>query len=152
MQSLQFPMWRKHSCLPRSHRRKHFSSLPGCSCDWCELNLDSELAEFSGDSTLTASDGLWVQVQGAALLILHSFMENLPDQSTQTMRHRPDGLLRPFLGSQPTIETLEKAVLGMSRRMRGLTEQAPHLPIALGGAIAGNCAPALLLARTNTNP
>ena len=54
---------------------------------------------------------------GAAFLIVNSLVENLPDQTTQTMGNRPDGLREAQARNQAPKHKLEVTPLGLDGRV-----------------------------------
>jgi len=79
-------------------------------------------------------------------------MQDLPDQPTQSIGNRPNRLRVPLTRNHPPIHELEDAPLGLDRRVGRLMEEAPHLAVAVGGAVAVVDACTLLCASARAHP
>src|ERR1700754_1469899 len=67
--------------------------------------------------------------------IAHALMQDLPDQPTQSVGDRPDGLSMPEARHEAAIDDGEDGAPGLHCGIGGLIENAPHLPIPLWTAM-----------------
>src|SRR5216684_2287187 len=84
--------------------------------------------------------------------VSNSLVQNQPDQPTMPMGDRPDGLVVSQARHQTAIHCLEDASFVLDRRVGTLIENAPHMAVALRGAVAVVHSRALLVARACANP
>src|ERR1700704_4347358 len=87
-----------------------------------------------------------------AFFVAHALVQNLPDQPTQPVRDRPDGLGMAEAWDDAAIYDGEDRPLGLDGGIGGLIEDAAHLTIALGAAMAEVHAGTLLVAGTGAHP
>ena len=79
--------------------------------------MKAEFAKLGDDFTLPAPDGFRTGSRCPLFVVVDALMENLPDQTAQSVSHGPNGLLRPGLDDQPAVQAFEKAALGMGSGM-----------------------------------
>jgi len=79
-------------------------------------------------------------------------MQDQPDRSTLSMGNRPDGLIMSEARDAAAIHNLEDASFGPDCSVSPLVENAPHVTVALRGAVAIVHARALVVAGACTNP
>ena len=72
-------------------------------------------------------------------------MQDLPHESREPVRDRPDRLLVAETHHETAIDDFKEAAFRLHRRIRGLIEEPPHLPIALGRSMAVIDAGALVM-------
>src|SRR2546426_11851274 len=88
----------------------------------------------------------------AALLITNAFIQNHPDQLTETMRNRPDGFVVAETRNETTVDDLEDASFTFDGSIGGLIEKATHVPVPLRRARAVIHSRALFLSRACPYP
>ena len=88
----------------------------------------------------------------AALLIANAFIQNHPDQLTETMRNRPDGFVVAETRNETTVDDLEDASFTFDGSIGGLIEKATHVPVPLRRARAVIHSRALFLSRACPYP
>src|SRR6516165_10634031 len=102
----------------------------------------SELADHSGRPV-----SLRLLAEGwASFLVPDALVQDQPDQAAQPVGDQADRLLVPEPGHVAAIEELEEGAFGFRRGIGRLVEQAPHLPVALRGAVPVAHLRALVLA------
>ena len=97
------------------------------------MKFDSvaKLPECPDHSDRAHSFGLFAH-RRAALLIANAFIQNHPDQLTETMRNRPDGFVVAETRNETTVDNLEDASFTFDGSIGGLIEKATHVPVPLG--------------------
>ena len=71
----------------------------------------------------------------ASFLVPDALVQDQPDQAAQPVGDQADRLRVPEPGPRAAIEELEEGAFGFHRGSGRLVEQAPHLPVALRGAV-----------------
>jgi len=101
------------------------------------LKFDSvaKLPECPDHSDRAHSLGLFAH-RRAALLIANAFIQNHPDQVTETMRNRADGFVVAETRNETTVDDLEDASFTFDGSIGGLIEKATHVPVPLRRARA----------------
>ena len=79
-------------------------------------------------------------------------MEHLPDQTAQAMGDGADGLGMAEPRDEPAIHDGEDRTLGLHRGIGGLVQDASHLAISFGAAVAVVHAGTLLVAGAGAHP
>ena len=74
-------------------------------------------------------------------------MEDDPDEAAEPMSNGSDSLFVPHARDKASIHDLEDASLTLYRRVGTLIENAAHVAIALGGAVAAGDSRALFVSR-----
>src|SRR5260370_36812014 len=130
--------------------------LPAPASCWVELNSErfdavagaSELPDHSRSacSLQPFADGL------AAFLVADPSVQDDPDQPTKPMGNCPNGLIVSQAQYEAAIHDLEDASFRPDRSVGALIENAPHLAVALGGAVARGDSRALLISRARSHP
>src|SRR5438132_500039 len=77
----------------------------------------------------------------AALLIANAFIQNHPDQLTETMRNRPDGFVVAETRNETTVDDLEDASYTFDGSIGGLIEKARHAPVPPSASAGCNSLP-----------
>src|SRR5437870_11314965 len=72
----------------------------------------------------------------SAFLVPNALVKNLPNETTEPVGDGPDGLSVPEAWDEPSIDDREDRALGLRRRVCSLIDDAPHLAVALGTAVA----------------
>jgi hypothetical protein len=72
-------------------------------------------------------------------------MQDYPDQPTKPMGNCPNGLIVSQAWYEAAIHDLEDASFRPDRSVGALIETAPHLAVALGGAVARGYSRALFI-------
>ena len=123
-----------------------------CLCRM-RLKFDSvaKLPECPDHSDRAPSLGLFAH-RRAALLIANAFIQNHPDQLTETMRNRPDGFVVAETRNETTVDDLEDASFTFDGSIGGLIEKATHVPVPLRRARAVIHSRALFLSRACPYP
>src|ERR1700730_4288404 len=67
--------------------------------------------------------------------IADTLVQDLPDQPTQAVGDRADGLSMAKPGGEPAIHDGEDRALGLNRSIGGLIEDAAHLAVIFGTAV-----------------
>src|SRR5688500_10700937 len=100
----------------------------------CVLHAVPELSEVPahlGRATLCAQSG-----DGrATFLIRNALVQNLPDQTTETMGDGANRLCVPEPRHQPSIDKLEDTAFRFHRGVGGLIQHSAHVPVALRRAM-----------------
>ena len=142
----------RHDGQGRKSRRRR---PPRVSC-WIDLNRQrfdavaeaSELPDHSGGAY-----SLRPFAHGrAAFLVADPSVQNHPDQPTKAMGNCPDGLIVSQAWYEAAIHDLEDASFRPDRSVGTLIENAPHVAVALGGAVARGYSRALFISRARSHP
>src|SRR5216683_5174801 len=72
----------------------------------------------------------------APFFVTDSLVQDQPDQSTLSMGDGPNGLIVSQARDRAAIHDLEDASFGSGGGVSSLIEQAPHVTVALRGAVA----------------
>jgi hypothetical protein len=79
-------------------------------------------------------------------------MENDPDEATQPMGNGPDGLIVSKARYQSAIGNLENGSFRLGRGVGSLIQNAPHVAVALRGAVTLGYFCTFFLSRACSNP
>jgi hypothetical protein len=79
-------------------------------------------------------------------------MENDPDQSTELMGDRPNGLIMPQTRQQPPIENLKDTAFEFDRGVGTLAQQTAHIAVAFWAAVAAGHSCTLFVSGTRADP
>ena len=147
-----FWMWRKgwdYQQLNKSVRRVENHST---SC-WSDHRFDSlaEAAKFP-DHPSSAPSSRLCGYRGASLFVTHTLMKNDPDQATEPMGDSSDGLIVSQARDQSTIDNLENGSFRPGCSVGSLIENAPHLAVPFGGAVAFGYFRAFFVSRACSYP
>src|SRR4029077_5153346 len=82
----------------------------------------------------------------------YALVKNLPNQTTEPVSNGADGLPVPEPRDKPAIDDREDGALGLHGGVRGLIQDASHLPVALRAAVTVVLARALLSAGAGAHP
>ena len=88
----------------------------------------------------------------SAFFIHDTLVEDLPDESTQTVRDRANRLGVSEPDDEAPIHELKDTAFSLHRGVGGLIEEPAHLPIAVRGPVAVIDARALVVTRAGTDP
>ena len=88
----------------------------------------------------------------APFFVTNSLMQDEPDQSTLSMSNGPDGLIVSQARHQSAIDDLENGSFRLGCGVGTLIENAPHMAIALRGAVALGYSRALVLSWARSHP
>ena len=84
--------------------------------------------------------------------VTDSFVEDLPDEATESMGDGPDCRLIPQSGQQTPENRLKMGALAPGCGVGNLTEYSPHVLVAFRGAAAAVLPSALFFPGTGSNP
>ena len=87
-----------------------------------------------------------------AFLVPHALVKNLPNEATEPVGDRTDGLGVTEARDKPSIHNREDGALRLHRGVGRLIQDASHLPVALGAAVTVVLARALLGAGARAHP
>jgi hypothetical protein len=79
-------------------------------------------------------------------------MENDPDEAAKPMGNGPDGLIVPQARYQSAIDDLEDGSFRLGRGVGSLIQNAPHVAIALRGAVTLGYFCTFFLAKACSHP
>ena len=85
-------------------------------------------------------------------LVPHALVQDLPDQSTESVGDGPNRLSMSEAWDDPTVDDGKDHPLGFHRGVGGLVEDASHLPIAFGAAVVVVHAGTLLVTGAGAHP
>ena len=136
---------------PPSQGRKSRLTGPPTSLGAGHFDPIAEASELADHSGRPVSLSLLAQ-GGASFLIPDALVQNQPDQAAQPVGDQADRLLVPEPRHLAAIEELEEGAVGFHRGIGRLVEQAPHLPVALRGAVPVAHLRALVLAGAGAHP
>ena len=88
----------------------------------------------------------------SAFLVDDAVVQDLPHEPTEPMRNRPNRLGVSEADDEPAIHELKDTAFGLHRGVRGLIEEATHLPIAVRRSMAVVDARALVVPGTGAHP
>src|SRR5271167_1708591 len=138
-------------CLHLSHqgRKSLRLCLAGLRIRWFDPIAEaSQLPDHSRRAPLLRlfGDG-W-----APFFVRDSLMQDQPDQPTLSMGNRPDGLIMSQARDGAAIGNLEDTSFDLYGGVGRLVENAPHVAVALRGAVVVVHASALVVARAGAHP
>jgi hypothetical protein len=84
--------------------------------------------------------------------VRNALVQNLPDQTTEPVDDGPDGLSVSKARDEPAIHDGEDGALRLHRGVGGLIQDASHLSISFGAAVAVVHACTLFMARARAHP
>jgi hypothetical protein len=84
--------------------------------------------------------------------VTNSLVEDLPNETTLSMRNRADGLLMSEARYRTTIDKLEDSSFSLDCGVGSLIEYSPHVAVALRGPVVVVHTRALVVTGTCTNP
>jgi hypothetical protein len=79
-------------------------------------------------------------------------MENDPDEATKPMGNGPDSLIVSQARYQPAIDNLENGSFRLGCGVGSLIQDAPHVAVALRGAVALGYFCTFFVSRACSNP
>ena len=79
-------------------------------------------------------------------------MENDPDETAEPMGYSPDSLIVSQARYQSAIDNLENGSFRLGRGVGGLIQNAPHVAVALRGAVTLGYFRTFFLPRACSNP
>jgi hypothetical protein len=126
------------SCLSACRRECRFDTIPKLPKVADHLRRTPVRARFGDRRT--------------AFLVGHAVVEDLPNEPTESVRNRSDGLRVAEADDQASIHDFEDAPFGLYRGVRRLIEEAPHLAIAVGRPTAVIDAGAFVVPGTGAHP
>ena len=134
-----------------SQARKSLPIMPGCSMEWEQFDAIAETSQFADH--LARSHLLRFGVdERPSLLVAHALVQDLPDQSTQPVGDGANRLGMPEARDDPTIHDGKDRPFGLHGGVGGLIEDAPHLAVAFGAAVAVVHTRTLLIAGASAHP
>lgn len=89
---------------------------------------------------------------GDPFLVAHALVQDLPDQSTQSVADGPNRLGMSEAWDDPTVDDGKNRPLGLHRGVGGLVEDTSHLPVAFGAAVVVVHAGTLLVTGAGAHP
>src|SRR5713101_3808790 len=122
------------------------------SC-WSSYRFHSiaEAAKFPNHSISAPASGLCVHC-GASFFVTHTLVQNDPNQTTKPMGNGTDGLIVSQARHKSGIDDLENGSFRLGCGVRTLIENAPHMTVALWGAVALGYSRALLFSWARSHP
>src|SRR5712692_3571961 len=122
------------------------------SC-WSSYRFHSiaEAAKFPNHSISAPASGLCVHC-GASFFVTHTLVQNDPNQATKPMGNGPDGLIVSQARHQSAIDDLENGSFRLGCGVGTLIKNAPHMAIALRGAVVLGYPCALFVSRACSHP
>src|SRR5688572_16302245 len=101
--------------------------MPGCSMERGDVRRDAETAQFADH--LARTHFLRLCADGRpAFLVPHALVQDLPDQSTESVGDGPNRLGMSEAWDDLTVDDGKDRPLGFHRGVSGLVEDASHLP------------------------
>ena len=85
-------------------------------------------------------------------LVPHALVQDLPDQSTESVGDGANCLGMSKAWDDPTVDDGKDRPLGLHRGVGGLVEDTSHLPVALGAAMVVVHAGTLLVTGADAHP
>jgi hypothetical protein len=133
--------------LESTRVENHSDRGSGCH----ELDAVAEAAEFPDH--LARAHLLGLRADGwPPFFITHALVKDLPNQATESVGDGADRLGMSEAWDDSAIHDGEDRSLGLHRGIGGLIEDAAHLAIAFGAAVAVVDARTLLVAGTGAHP
>src|SRR5262245_46900216 len=116
-----------------------------------EFDVIPQASEVPDHSLCPTSLGSFVH-RRASFFVTHTLVQNLPNESAQSVGDDADRLLGSKAQDVPTIQCLKDAARGFHGGIGRLVEKTPHLTISLRRSMAVADACALVIAGTGTDP
>ncbi len=116
-----------------------------------ELDSVAEASELADHVRRARAKALFGDC-GTTFLVDDTLAQNLPDQSTETVSNRPDGLEVPETRDQTAVHKLKDTALCFDRRIGRGREETAHLAVPFGRSMTVADACTFIVARAGTDP